>query len=75
MLFALGSQAESPSIVWKVCLSILDIGFPLKIQFLHFVCTDGPHILHQLALRLRSGCGVNMYKHSAEIEFERETLY
>ena len=59
----------------KISLSILDIGFPLQILFLHYVCTDGPHNLIAACELADAGCGVHLYKHSAEIEFERETLY
>ena len=45
------------SIALRFFLSILDIGFPLQILFLHYVCTYGLPILHQLAHSLRSGCG------------------
>ena len=40
-----------------------------------FRVPDIPHNLTSACELVYSGCGVHMYKHSAEIEFEGETLY
>ena len=40
-----------------------------------FRVPDIPHNLISACELVDAGCGVHLYKHSAEIEFEGETLY